>query len=133
MRKYILLIVFLIGMNFHAYGEFKYLTFVETDGTKTSVTAVGLSMTFGSDSLAVCNAYTAETKTIALSNLHSMYFSDNDETTGLGHILTDDDIDISHAEAIYTLQGRQLPSGSMPAKGLYILKKGESTRKVQVR
>ena len=73
-------------MNFHAYGEFKYLTIVETDGTKTSVTAVGLSMTFGSDSLAVCNAYTAETKTIARGNLHSMYFSDNDETTGIGHI-----------------------------------------------
>lgn len=71
--------------------------------------------------------------TLALSNLASMNFSDHDETTGISHTKTDDDISISNADAIYTLQGQQLPLGILPSKGLYILKKGKLIRKIQVR
>lgn len=113
--------------------EFAYLTIVETDGTKTSLTAVGLSIQFGENTLTATNAYTTEEKTVSLTQLASMNFSNNDETTGLGHIQVGGDIDIQHANAVYTLQGQQLPSGSQLPKGIYIIRKGNVTKKLQVR
>ena len=109
--------------------DYYYLTIVETDGTKTSLTAVGLSLNFGSDS----NAYTDESKTIALSHLASMNFSNNDETTGIRSIQTDGSISIDDADAIYTLQGQKMPAGATPQKGMYLVRKGNVTQKLQVR
>ena len=106
---------------------------METDGTKTSLTAVGLSIQFGENTLTATNAYTAEQKTVSLTQLASMNFSNNDETTGLENIQVGGDIDIHHADAVYTLQGQQLPSNRQLPKGIYIIRKGNVTQKLQVR
>lgn len=113
--------------------DYYYLTIVETDGTKTSLTAVGLSLNFGSDKLTITNAYTDESKTIALSRLASMNFSNNDETTAIRSILSEGTISIEDADAIYTLQGQKLPIGAPLQKGVYLIRKGNVTKKIQVR
>ena len=133
MRKTLLLFIALLSISASYAEDYKYLTVVEKDGSKTSITAVGLSISFGDGAMIASNAYTGETKTISLSNLASMNFSNNDDTTGISNIRTDDELSISNADAIYTLQGQQLPFGIVPTKGLYILKKGEQKRKVQVK
>ena len=133
MRKALLLIITLLGFTATHAEDYAYLTIVGQDGSKTSLTAVGLSITFSDGNLVATNAYTDESKTIALSHLASMNFSNSDETTGIGNIQADGDVNIGNADIIYTLQGQQLPSGTILAKGLYILKKGDVTRKAQVR
>ena len=113
--------------------DYYYLTIVENDGTKTSLTAVGLSLTFSSDMLTATNAYTNESKTIALSRLASMNFSNNDETTGIRSIQTDAAFSIDEADAVYTLQGLELPKNKQLSKGVYLIRKGTITHKLQVR
>ena len=113
--------------------DYYYLTIVETDGTKTSLTAVGLSMTFSSDKLTITNAYTDESKTILLSHLASMNFSNNDETTGIRSIQADTAFSIDEADAVYTLQGQKLPIGATLPKGVYLIRKGTKIQKLQVR
>ena len=113
--------------------DYYYLTIVETDGTKTSLTAVGLSLTFSSDKLTASNAYTDESKTILLSHLASMNFSNNDETTAVRSIQTDAAFSIDEADAVYTLQGQKLPIGATLQKGVYLIRKGTITQKLQVR
>ena len=76
MRKALLLImIVLFGMATAHAEEYTYLTIVEQDGTKTSMTAVGLSLSFNGENLTASNAYTGESKVIALTNLVSMNFS----------------------------------------------------------
>ena len=133
MRKVLLLITVLFGMATAHAEEYYYLTIVETDGTKTSLTAVGLSLTFGSDELTVSNAYTDESKTIALSHLASMNFSNNDETSGIRSIQADATFSIDEADAVYTLQGQKLPASTPRQKGMYLIRKGTTTKKLQVR
>lgn len=123
----------LVGLVAVNAEDYTYLTVVEQDGTKTSLTAVGLSISFGDGTMTASNAYTDESMTLSLDKLVSMHFSNTDETTGISHPTTADVIDINAADAVYTLQGQRLPSGMQPAKGLYILKKGDVTRKTLVR
>ncbi len=131
MRKALLLImIVLFGMATAHAEEYTYLTIVEQDGTKTSMTAVGLSLSFNSESLTASNAYTGESKVIALNSLVSMNFSNADETTGIetmdnGQWIMDKDV--------YDLQGQQLPSSGQLPKGIYIIRKGNVTKKLQVR
>ena len=133
MRKVLLLIIVLFGMATVHAEDYYYLTIVETDGTKTSLTAVGLSLTFSSDKLTLTNAYTDESKTIALSDLASMNFSNNDETTGIRSIQTEESISIEDADAVFTLQGQKLPASTPLKKGVYLVRKGTKTQKLQVR
>ena len=131
MRKALLLsMIVLFGIaTAHAEG-YTYLTIVEQDGTQTSMTAVGLSLSFNSESLTASNAYTGESKVIALNSLVSMHFSNADETTGIetmdnGQWIMDNDV--------YDLQGQRLPKGRRLVKGIYIIRKGNENRKLLVR
>ena len=133
MRKVLLLVIVLFGMATVHAEDYYYLTIVETDGTKTSLTAVGLSLTFSSDELTVSNAYTDESKTIALSHLASLNFSNDDETNGIHSIQTDATFSIDEADAVYTLQGQKLPASTPLQKGVYLIRKGTTTKKLQVR
>ena len=133
MRKTLLLIISLMCIGVVYSEDYTYLTIVQQDGTKTSLTAVGLSMKFADGNLTVNNAYTDESKTIALSNLVSMNFSNSNETTGISDIKTNGNAGLDGAEAIYTLQGQRIPEGKQMPKGVYIIKKGNVTQKLQVR
>jgi hypothetical protein len=129
MKKALLIMMVLLGF-ITAYAEdYSYLTIVEQNGTKTSMTAVGLSLSFSNGKLTASNAYTGESKVIALKSLVSMYFSNADETTELKSLL----VDHSEADAVYTLQGQKQPTSRQLPKGIYIIRKGKETRKMQVR
>lgn len=131
MKKLIIgFILAVVSISVHA-ADYTYLTLVEQDGTKTSLTAVGLTITFSDGNLVATNSTTSESKTISLSNLASMNFSTaNETTTGIQNV----SIDIEDADTfIYDLSGRQIPSGASLTKGIYIIKKGSATRKIQVK
>lgn len=131
MKKTLLLFITLLGMATVQAEDYKYLTIVGIDGTKTSLTAVGLSISFSDTQLTAKNAYTDETATIALPNLASMNFSNTDETTGIHTIQVGETN--GKSDAIYNLQGKQLPANATLPKGIYIIKKGNETQKVIVK
>jgi len=111
--------------------DYTYLTIVEQNDVRTSLTAVGLTITFSDNSLTATNAYTGESKVIALNNLVSMNFSNNDETA-IQNVTTDNLFGTDSSE-VYTLQGRKLPTGVQPSKGIYIIRKDNVTQKLQVK
>lgn len=131
MKKAILLLLMITAALTTQAVSYTYLTFVEQDGTKTSLNAVGLTITFSDGNLVATNSTTSESKTISLSNLASMSFSTSDETTtGIQSV----SIDIQDSDAvIYNLSGQQILSGYSLSKGIYIIKKGSVTRKIQVK
>jgi len=135
MKKRFLLslaLLLVLGMNTKAYAaDYAYLTLTEQDGTKTSLTAVGLTITFSDGNLVATNSTTSESKTLSLSNLASLSFTVSDETTGIDGVKTS--FSIAEADAIYDLTGRQVPSGSSLPKGVYLIKKGSIIKKNQVK
>lgn len=129
MRSVLLLLFTFLGLAVVRAEDYAYLTIVGADGGKTSLTAVGLTLSFSDDNLVARNAYTDESLTLPLSSLASMNFSNDDETTGITsvHAVTSGD------DAVYTIQGLRLPVGTPLKKGIYIVRKGSTTQKVQVR
>lgn len=129
MRSVLLLLFTFLGLAVVRAEDYAYLTIVGADGGKTSLTAVGLTLSFSDDNLVARNAYTDESLTLPLSSLASMNFSNDDETTGITsvHAVTSGD------DAVYTIQGLRLPVGAPLKKGIYIVRKGSTTQKVQVR
>ena len=106
---------------------------MEQDGTKTSLTAVGLTITFSDGNLVATNSTTSESKTISLSNFASMKFSTSNETTTGINTIEAESFGIGEAEAVYDLSGRQIPSNASLPKGIYIIKRGNVIRKIQVK
>ena len=129
MRSVLLLLFTFLGLAVVRAEDYAYLTIVGADGGKTSLTAVGLTLSFSDDNLVASNAYTDESLTLPLSSLASMNFSNDDETTGIApvHAVTSGD------DAVYTIQGLRLPVGTPLKKGIYIVRKGSTTQKVQVK
>ena len=129
MRRVLLLLFTFLGLAVVRAEDYAYLTIVGADGGKTSLTAVGLTLSFSDDNLVASNAYTDESLTLPLSSLASMNFSNDDETTGITsvHAVTSGD------DAVYTIQGLRLPVGTPLKKGIYIVRKGSTTQKVQVK
>ena len=129
MRSVLLLLFTFLGLAVVRAEDYAYLTIVGADGGKTSLTAVGLTLSFSDDNLVARNAYTDESLTLPLSSLASMNFSNSDETTGIApvHAVTSGD------DAVYTIQGLRLPVGTPLKKGIYIVRKGSTTQKVQVK
>lgn len=129
MRSVLLLLFTFLGLAVVRAEDYAYLTIVGADGGKTSLTAVGLTLSFSDDNLVARNAYTDESLTLPLSSLASMNFSNDDETTSITsvHAVTGGD------DAVYTIQGLRLPVGTPLKKGIYIVRKGSTTQKVQVK
>ena len=110
----------LLGVMLAAQAdEYNYLSVEKTDGTVISLSASDLTITF-------TDGY------LMAGNLSKMYFS-NTGATGINSIIDDENISIGDADAIYDLNGRQLPQGAQLHKGVYIVKKNGRTLKVQVR
>ena len=122
MRK-VFLLAFCLGVLGIQAENYTYLTFEMTDGTKTSVPASSLTLTFSGSTL------TAGSQTFTLSNLSKMYFSTTDETTGIEEISI---AALDEATEIYDLQGHKIPREQM-RKGVYIVKTKQRTCKMMVR
>lgn len=133
MYRVLLLLFTIIGTSAVYADDYTYLTIVGQDGTKTSITAVGLTITFSDGNLLAANSKTGESATIALSNLTSLNFSTTNETTGINTIEREQKPALSDADGIYDLKGRKIPSSETPSKGIYIVKKNKQANKIHIK
>ena len=124
-RVFLALATLCFGLTAIHAGDYSYLTFELTDGTKASVSISQLSLTVNGTTL------TAGSQSFTLTNLAKMYFSATDEssTTGISsiHIIGNDDI-----TDIYDLQGHKVTKDQMK-KGVYIVKTKDRTYKIAVK
>ncbi len=105
-------------------GDYSYLTFETTDGSKVSVSVAGLNITISGTTL------TAGSQSFTLTNLSKMYFSTTDEsTTGISELMT---ADIDEATEIYDLRGMRVGKDQM-RRGVYVVKTKNGTFKVNVK
>ena len=106
-------------------ADYQYLTFEMTDGTKASVEAANLSLTFDGTTLKV------GTETFVLTNLAKMYFSTNNQTTGISQI-ENGELKIDNFTEIFDLKGNKVSKDQM-RKGIYIVKTKNGTVKLTVK
>ena len=125
MKKIVLLLMTLVGggLAVQAEDSYTYLTFETTDGAKVSVPVSSLTLTVSGTTL------TAGSQSFTLSNLSKMYFSNDDETTGIESITPDN---LDEATDIYDLQGHKVSKEQMK-RGVYIVKTKSRTYKMIVR
>jgi opacity protein-like surface antigen len=107
-------------------ADYAYLNIVKSDGTGISLSATEATLTFSEGYLVAGN------ERILLSELKKMQFS-NDPigTTAISSLETNDGFSLNDADAIYDLKGRQI-TGTLN-KGMYIIKKGNTTKKIIIR
>ena len=123
MKKFLLLMMVLVGaLNVQA-DDYAYLTFETTDGEKASVAVSSLTLTISGNTL------TAGSETFIISNLSKMYFSNSDETTGIEEITT---ATLDESTDIYDLQGHKVTKAQMK-RGVYIVKTKSRTYKMVVK
>ena len=108
-------------------SDYTYLTFETTDGTKTSVDVSSLPVTINLDN----STLTIGSQTFALADLSKMYFSKQDETTGISEELRVKSEEFA-AATIYDLQGHQVSKDQL-RKGVYIVKSNGKTYKIVVK
>lgn len=106
-------------------ADYQYLTFEMTDGTKASVEVANLSLTFDGTTLKV------GTETFVLTNLAKMYFSTNNQTTGISQI-ENGELKIDNFSEIFDLKGNKVSKDQM-RKGIYIVKTKNGTAKLTVK
>ena len=123
MKKFLLIMMALVGAPNVQAEEYAYLTFETTDGEKASVAVSSLTLTISGNTL------TAGSQTFTLSNLSKMYFSNTDETTAIEEITT---ATLDEAADIYDLQGHKVTKDQMK-RGVYIVKTKSRTYKMIVK
>lgn len=99
------------------------MTFETTDGGKASVASTGLQLSFSG------NVLTVGEKSFTISNLSKMYFSTNDETTGIKTISVSD---MTEGMEIYDLRGNRVRKEQMQS-GIYLIKDKKATYKIAVK
>ena len=108
-------------------ADYTYLNIEQTDGSVVSLSAVGTSISFNDGYLV------AGDMQIALTSLSKMYFSNTEGTTAINTLEAEDEVTLQNADAIYDLNGRQMTPGTTLRPGIYIVKKNQTTCKIQVR
>ena len=120
MKKLLLMLTALTATLTAHSQDYVYLTFQTTDGAKISVPASSLTITISGNTL------TAGSQTFDLTNLSKMYFSSDNQSTGVS-TLTSDDLD--GTSEIYDLNGRKVSTANLQ-KGVYIVKSKNGTSKI---
>ena len=123
MKKFLLIMMALVGALTVQAEEYAYLTFETTDGEKASVAVSSLTLTINGNTL------TAGSQTFTLSNLSKMYFSNTNETTAIEEITS---ATLDEAADIYDLQGHKVTKEQMK-RGVYIVKTKSRTYKMIVK
>ena len=131
--KKILITTMLIGAALTISADnYGYLTIEKSDGSKVSLTAVGTTITFANGCLKAVSG--SEATTIALTELSKMRFTASNESgeTAISNLDAQETISLDDADAVYDLQGR-LIDPSQTKKGIYIMRKGSITKKIQIK
>ena len=122
MKKFVVLLLMMMGtLAVHA-DDYTYLTFETTDGSKVSVETSSLTISISGTTL------TAGSQSFTLSDLSKMYFSTSDETSGTTGIKTVSAQELSNATEIYDLSGRKVQKGQMRSGQVYIVKTTSGAR-----
>jgi len=123
----------LIALSLQAY-DYPYLSFQTTEGTVQSVSVNELIITFSNGQLVLTN--TDGSQTFSLSDLSYMFFSKEQNTTGVTRI---EDVSNQTVE-VFTLNGlvigrfESLQKAKAELKpGLYLIKSNGKTQKVVIR
>jgi len=113
-------------------GDYDYLLVEQSDGTKTSFTALGLTITFSDGSFVATQD--GSTTTLTLTDLTKMYFSST--ASGVKEIAAPADSQAT----IYTASGQLVGTFSslsaartLLSKGLYVVKQKGETKKLTVK
>lgn len=133
MKKKTMILLSALALTTAAHAEgYDYLAFQRTDGTAQTLKAVGLELTFSDGKLIATNTQTSEQVTMALADLASMFFTDTQVTTAVSAAKQTQEWGLAEAEAIYDLAGREVKPAHLRA-GVYIIKKGNETRKISLK
>lgn len=127
MKKFVLLLVTLVGVLTIDAADYTYLTFETTDGTKTSVDVSSLPVTINLDNATL----TIGNQTFVLADLSKMYFSTQSETTGISQI-ENGELETDNSADFYDLQGHKVSKDQL-RKGVYIVKTQSRTYKMVVK
>ena len=127
MKKFVLLLVALVGVLTIEAADYTYLTFETTDGTKTSVDVSSLPVTINLDNATL----TIGNQTFVLADLSKMYFSTQSETTGISQI-ENRELETDNSADFYDLQGHKVSKDQL-RKGVYIVKTQSRTYKMVVK
>ena len=123
MKIFILGLMIFSGVLTTQAGEYTFVTFEMTDGTKASVPASSLTMTISGNTLK------AGSQTFVLTNLSKMYFSDTNESTAIEEVTT---ATLDEAAEIYDLRGNKVKKDQMK-RGVYVVKTKNKTYKMIVK
>lgn len=134
MKKFLIIMAaLLISISMQAY-DYPYLSFQTSEGTVQSVSVNELIITFSNGQLVLTN--TDGSQTFSLSDLSYMFFSKEQNTTGVTRI---EDVSNQTVE-VFTLNGlvigrfESLQKAKAELKpGLYLIKSNGKTQKVVVR
>ena len=127
MKKFVLLLVALVGVLTIEAADYTYLTFETTDGAKTSVDVSSLPVTINLDNATL----TIGNQTFVLADLSKMYFSTQSETTGISQI-ENGELETDNSADFYDLQGHKVSKDQL-RKGVYIVKTQSRTYKMVVK
>ena len=130
MKRFVILSAILTVVLTAKANDGQSLVFEKADGTQQALLAVGTTITFNGTTLTATNGNS--TLTLPLSDLNRMFFSTEGGTTGISKTETVTEQDWEGAE-IYDLRGHRLPQGIKLQPGLYIFKKGTTTKKLLVK
>lgn len=135
--KRLLLMAFGLALAGQTWADdYDQFLFRQSDGTETAVTAQSLKITFSDGKLVATAA--EGTYTWALSDMSTMCFGNADTDTNAITDLTAGEL--SGTVAVYTVAGAKVAEGSdaqslvsgLP-RGLYIVKNGQTAKKLLVR
>jgi len=128
MRRNLLFFILMCCFGTVQATTYNYLTFVTTDGTATSLSASGLSLTYSNGVLTASDG-----TTFTVSELAKMYFS---ETSGVKEVTTEQDGQMQ----LFTTSGAYIGTFSSKDEalngqrpGIYLLKGNGKTIKVAVK
>lgn len=116
-----------------ARADYGYMTFVTGSGT-TTLSVADMQMTVDGANLAV--TYNSGSQNFVLTDLQSMYFSDEQGITGLNEA----SIDADSAVRVFTLTGAEI--GTYPTlrnavenllKGSYVIRQNANSQKIIVK
>jgi len=135
MKKFVLLLMTLIGTLKVQADSFSYLTFETTDGEKVSV-AVDESLDLSISGTTL----TVGSQSFTLTNLSKMYFTETDETaTGIESIQKSNfsQNEIEDDAEVYDLKGNKIVNGKLSngklTHGVYIIKTKDKTYKLIIK
>jgi len=133
MKKILLIAILSAGLLPMMAGEYANLTFTNTSGITTTLSAVNLSATVSGTSLVVTND--DGTVNFTLTELASMHFSKIDPETALENVLDGD-----QPVTLYTISGTEVGSFSnlvqavqQVDKGSYVIVQSGKSQKLVVR